>query len=287
MYDVNHRTTTKLWKFKLNWENALSYALACSPIATWQVYNEPTTVKTFLVSTCRLKSNCISYIYFAHHLHLPVTIVAAWLPSKQNVSQPVALSANQEMHLAADAFFSSFFAFQDSSCTATIWFCPFLFVVCVGTFGNLSANLYAVGHLKEPTCKREKALTKQLSKRIKSEFSEQRTNLLNISRCCWGLSAHRFYPPFRSCSLAQNPSEWALMASLQAWLSGSSGMKNFQSRDVRDGILHKPRILGFFGTGIAWHFIPGFYQKSTRSLGISLSAHRFCQFHTFGGLFCL
>ena len=32
--------------------------------------------------------------------------------------------------------------------------------------------------------------------------------------CCWGLSAHGFYPPFRSCSLAQNPSESALMASL-------------------------------------------------------------------------
>ena len=46
-------------------------------------------------------------------------------------------------------------------------------------------------------------------------------------------------------------------------------------------ILQNPGIPGFFGTGLAWNFIPGFYQKSTGSPGISLSAHKFDQFHTF------
>ena len=41
------------------------------------------------------------------------------------------------------------------------------------------------------------------------------------------------------------------------------------------------KIPGFFGTGLVWNFIPGFYQKSTGSLGISLSPHKFGQFHTF------
>ena len=33
--------------------------------------------------------------------------------------------------------------------------------------------------------------------------------------------------------------------------TGSSGIKNFQSRDFRDGILQNPGIPGFFGTGLA------------------------------------
>ena len=33
--------------------------------------------------------------------------------------------------------------------------------------------------------------------------------------------------------------------------SGPSGIKNFQSRDFRDGILQNPGIPGFFGTGLA------------------------------------
>ena len=34
-------------------------------------------------------------------------------------------------------------------------------------------------------------------------------------------------------------------------LPGPSGIKNFQSRDFRDGILQNPGIPGFFGTGLA------------------------------------
>ena len=41
------------------------------------------------------------------------------------------------------------------------------------------------------------------------------------------------------------------------------------------------KIPGFFGTGLAWNFVPGIYQKRTESLRISLSAHEFGQFHTF------
>ena len=43
-------------------------------------------------------------------------------------------------------------------------------------------------------------------------------------------------PPFVSVSVSR---------------SGSSGIKIFQSRDFRDGILHNPGIPGFFGTGLA------------------------------------
>ena len=42
---------------------------------------------------------------------------------------------------------------------------------------------------------------------------------------------------------------------------GSSGIKNFQSRDFRDGILHNPRIPGLFGTGLAWNFYPRISSK--------------------------
>ena len=35
------------------------------------------------------------------------------------------------------------------------------------------------------------------------------------------------------------------------WSAGPSGIKNFQSRDFRDGILQNPGIPGFFGTGLA------------------------------------
>ena len=43
-------------------------------------------------------------------------------------------------------------------------------------------------------------------------------------------------------------------------------------------ILQNP---GIFRDGISLKFYPGIYQKSTGSLGISLSAHKFGQFHTF------
>ena len=67
-----------------------------------------------------------------------------------------------------------------------------------------------------------------------------------------------------------------------SWWPGSSGIKNFQSREFRDGILQNPGIPGFFGTGLAWNFIPGFYQKkSTGPLGVSFSVHKFGQCHTF------
>ena len=33
------------------------------------------------------------------------------------------------------------------------------------------------------------------------------------------------------------------------------------------------KIPGFFGTGLVWNFIPGFYQKSTGSLGIGSFLH--------------
>ena len=62
---------------------------------------------------------------------------------------------------------------------------------------------------------------------------------------------------------------------------GPNGIKKFQSWDFQDGILQNPGIPGFFGTGLACNFIPGIYQKSTGSLGISLSAHKFGQIHTF------
>ena len=134
LYEVNHRATTKIWNILL--ENFNQIGDMRFPMR-WLLQQQPgryimsqQTVITFLVSTCGLKSNCISHIFFAHHLHLCVLIVAVWLPSKQNVSQPVAFSANQELHLAAEAFFSSFFAFQDSSCTATIWFSPFACLKC-------------------------------------------------------------------------------------------------------------------------------------------------------------
>ena len=129
-----HRATKKLWN--IVFKNLNCNGDMRSPMR-WLLQQQPgryimsqQTVITFLVSTCGLKSNCISHIFFAHHLHLPVTIFAAWLPSKQNVSQPVTFSANQELHLAADTFFFPFFASQDSSCTATIWFCPFLRLEC-------------------------------------------------------------------------------------------------------------------------------------------------------------
>ena len=51
-------------------------------------------------------------------------------------------------------------------------------------------------------------------------------------------------------------------------------------RDFRDGILQNPGIPGFIGRGLAWYFIPGFYQKCMKSLGISFF-HKFGQFHTF------
>ena len=37
------------------------------------------------------------------------------------------------------------------------------------------------------------------------------------------------------------------------------GIKNFQSRDFRDGFLQNPGIPEFFGTGLAWNFILGFF----------------------------
>ena len=40
-------------------------------------------------------------------------------------------------------------------------------------------------------------------------------------------------------------------SSMDPSLAGSSGIKNFQSRDFRDGILQNPGIPGFFGTGLA------------------------------------
>ena len=43
--------------------------------------------------------------------------------------------------------------------------------------------------------------------------------------------------------------------------SGPNGIKNFQSRDIQTEILQNSRIPGFFGTGLALNFIPGFYQK--------------------------
>ena len=42
---------------------------------------------------------------------------------------------------------------------------------------------------------------------------------------------------------------------------GPNGIENFQTRDFRDRILQNPGIPGFFRTGLAWNFIPGFYQK--------------------------
>ena len=47
--------------------------------------------------------------------------------------------------------------------------------------------------------------------------------------------------------------------------------------------IFNPRIsgMGFFRRGLAWNFIPGFYQKSTGYLWISLSANKFGQFHKF------
>ena len=51
--------------------------------------------------------------------------------------------------------------------------------------------------------------------------------------------------------------------------AGSSGIKNFQSRDFRDGILQNPGIPGFFGTGLAWNFYPGIFPKKNGNGQIS------------------
>ena len=55
-----------------------------------------------------------------------------------------------------------------------------------------------------------------------------------------------------SHSVAQSVSERRFDFSVfRAQQPGSSGIKNLQSRDFRDGILQNPGIPGFFGTGLA------------------------------------
>ena len=44
---------------------------------------------------------------------------------------------------------------------------------------------------------------------------------------------------------------WVGNSTWKMAVAGSSGIKNFQSWDFRDGILQNPGILGFFGTGLA------------------------------------
>ena len=58
--------------------------------------------------------------------------------------------------------------------------------------------------------------------------------------------------------------------------------QEFRSRDFRDRIWQNPGIPGFFRTGLALNFFPGILpKKSPVSLGVTISAHKFGQFHTF------
>ena len=73
------------------------------------------------------------------------------------------------------------------------------------------------------------------------------------------------------CNMVQQGAKWCNMVQLGArWC--------MIGRLQRDQEFSIP---GFFGTGLVWNFMPGFYQKSTGYLWISLSANKFGQFHKF------